>query len=61
MRGVISFESLDELDTILEKIGPEDYYSRIDAIKINAQLVEKYRTGENALWENVLSTLYKNE
>ena len=58
MDGIITFNNLDELDSILKKIGPEDYNRRLGAIQNNTKLVEKYRTPDNTLWENVLSKLY---
>ena len=58
MNGIIAVNSLDELDEALKKISIEDYNSRLGAIATNRQLVEKYRTPDNTLWENVLSNLY---
>jgi hypothetical protein len=60
MDGIITFKTLEDLDLILHSIGEEDYNRRLEAVKHNLQLVEKYRTPENALWENILSKLYRN-
>ncbi|MEK0336748.1 MAG: hypothetical protein QQN41_04855 [Nitrosopumilus sp.] len=58
INGMIIVNSLVELDEALKKISPEDYNNRLSAVATNHQLVEKYRTPENVLWENVLSKLY---
>lgn len=67
MNGVIvinpagrSFDTFatDEFKKIMEMINPDDYKSRSVAIKTNHQLVEKFRTPDNTLWENVLEQLY---
>lgn len=58
MDGIITFDTLDDLDAIMKRIGPEDYNKRLGAIQTNLMLVEKYRTPDNVLWENVLSELY---
>lgn len=58
MNGVISINSIDELDEVLKKINPEDYIKRLPAIIENQKLVERFRIPENNLWENVLSELY---
>lgn len=58
MDGIITFQTMEELDSILKWIGPEDYQKRLPAIQNNLQLIEKYRTPDNVLWENVLSELW---
>ena len=58
MDGIITFKTMEELDGILRCIGPNDYQRRLPAIQNNLQLVEKYRTPDNMLWENVLSELH---
>lgn len=58
MNGIITFDTIDKLDDILKNIGIEDYNKRLEAIHNNIKLVERYRTPDNMLWENVLSKLY---
>jgi len=40
-RGIIHFNSLEELDSILENLTEDDYYSRMDYIKENFEIVKK--------------------
>lgn len=58
MDGIIVVSSMGELDEAINRMSEDDYLRRMPAIKENHVLVEKYRTPENALWENVLSKLY---
>ena len=57
MDGIITVSSEDELCEAVEKISADDYMSRMEAIKRNKILVEKYRTPENNLWTEVLQCL----
>ena len=58
MDGIITFRTMEELEVIMAMIGEDDYNSRLPAIIENQQFVEKYRTPENALWNNLLEKLY---
>lgn len=42
MDGIITFETIEELDYILDNISIEDYLSRAEAIKENFELAKKY-------------------
>jgi len=59
MNGIITFDTIDELKDIMKTIGPDDYYSRMDAIKYNLKQVEKWRDPENHLWNLVLKDIYE--
>ncbi len=41
--GIITFNTIEELDTILENLTIEDYYKRKDAIENNYQISNKFR------------------
>jgi len=58
MDGIITFRTMEELDSIMATIGEDDYNRRLPAIIENQQLAENYRTPENALWVNLLEKLY---
>lgn len=59
MDGIITFDTINELKDIMDKIGPDDYYARMDAMKENMELLEQYRTSDNALWIYALKDLIK--
>ncbi len=42
-RGVLSFRTLRELRDILDRIGPEDYASRLDAVRANFEAAQQYQ------------------
>jgi hypothetical protein len=50
--GVIPFNNLDELATILENISPEDYKSRLKPIRKNLKISMQYRIAENWMFSN---------
>lgn len=41
-RGIITFDTIDELDEILSKLTIDDYFSRIEYIKNNFEIAKKY-------------------
>jgi hypothetical protein len=41
-RGIITFDTIDELDEILSKLTINDYFSRIEYIKNNFEIAKKY-------------------
>lgn len=57
--GIMIVNSIKEIHDVVNRMSVEDYESRRDAIAENFQLVEKYRTPDNNLWENVLSSLWE--
>jgi len=57
--GIIVVNSVKEIQDAINNMSVEDYESRKDAIAENFQLVEKYRTPDNNLWENVLAALWE--
>ena len=48
-RGMITFQDLDELESILGWLSEEDYRSRIDSITRNLELARQYRCTEDWL------------
>lgn len=50
-KGIIQFNSIEELNFILNNINEQDYYSRMDAIKENFQIATKYTTIEDYLFD----------
>ena len=52
MRGIIQFETLQQLADILEALSPVDYWSRFDAIRSNFQKARKYRCAEDWIFEH---------
>lgn len=41
-RGIITFDTIDELDEILSKLTIDDYFNRIEYIKNNFEIAKKY-------------------
>jgi hypothetical protein len=41
-RGIITFDTIDELDEILSRLTINDYFSRIEYIKNNFEIAKKY-------------------
>lgn len=56
--GIITFDRADQLGPILDSIGEEDYVSRLDAIKANFVMADKYSDMEYFLWINGLKSLF---
>lgn len=59
MKGIITFNTIEEFDEIMKKINLDDYSSRLEAINDNLKLIENYREPENSLWKYVLADLYE--
>jgi hypothetical protein len=51
-KGIIPFDTIEDLDVILLQISEEDYESRLPAIKENIEICSKYAIAENWIWEN---------
>jgi hypothetical protein len=58
--GIISFDSLDELDKILQKISEQDYQNRYEFILENFTLLSKYQLPEDWIFENVFEKLFSD-
>jgi hypothetical protein len=55
INGIIKFENIDELDRILDSIGPDDYNKRMNSIKKNFELAHsKYKILEDNMYLNFL-------
>lgn len=48
--GIISFNSLEELDDIMNSLNEELYLSKIEAVKDNFERAKKYAITEDWLW-----------
>jgi hypothetical protein len=54
MRGVIKFNTIDELAKSGAQLSEEDYESRLEAVKKNFEVAQKYSVTENWIHENIL-------
>ena len=52
--GILSFNSLDELDKILENLSEDLYYSKMDSILDNFERCKQYRSLEDYIFNNYL-------
>lgn len=50
--GILSFNSLEELDSIIDSLNEDLYLSKIEAIKDNFERCQKYSITEDWIWEN---------
>jgi len=48
-RGIITFDTIDELDKILSKLTVNDYFSRIEYIKNNFEIAKKYLSTDDII------------
>lgn len=55
--GIIEFTELDEIESIFEKIGPEDYERRIPAIQDNFERAKEYAIVEDYMADNVFKQI----
>jgi len=53
--GIMQFDSLEKLNEILNKISPEEYYSRINAVKENYEKCLQFKSIEDYIYLNYLS------
>lgn len=54
-RGIITFDTLDDLDRVLGNLTFEDYVSRLDYIKNNMELSEKYISTDDIIGNIILN------
>jgi hypothetical protein len=60
-KGFITFETIEELEKILENLKPEDYYSRIKHVEKNFSLFkEKFWNADNQLADMIHRVALKN-
>lgn len=52
INGILIFDTIEELDTLLNTITPELYYSKMDSIKNNFEVAKKYVLSEDWIYEN---------
>jgi hypothetical protein len=55
--GILAFETLEELDAIMERISLDDYATRADAIATNLARVEHYASMKCNLWRAGLADI----
>jgi hypothetical protein len=53
--GIIQFDETDELTTIFESLGPEDYKRRLPAIHDNLERAKQFAIPEDYLYKYILS------
>jgi hypothetical protein len=58
--GLIVFNTLDELENILDNISPELYFEKINVIHKNFEIAKKYTLSENWIYENTDIICAKN-
>jgi hypothetical protein len=51
IRGFIIFDSITELESILDNLSQEDWNSKLEYIKINYENAKKYLSPENIIYE----------
>ena len=54
INGIITFNTVEELNDILSKLTEKDYYDRMDSIKNNLKTLEKYHIPEDWIYDNIL-------
>lgn len=59
VKGIYSFNNLEQLSEILDKISVEDYNSKETSIKNNYLTAEQYTSVEDLLWKTYLKELYE--
>jgi hypothetical protein len=52
INGIISFETLDELERILSEVTPEFYLSKMESIKKNYDKSKEYLLAEDWIYKN---------
>lgn len=57
VRGIISFDTIDELLTILKSLSTEDYTSRLDYAKQNFETAKKYAYTNDSYFEKFIQPL----
>ena len=55
--GILSFDSISELDCILKNLTPEKYHDMLPYAQENFDLIKKYDVPENWLYENIFNKL----
>ncbi len=58
INGIITFNTIEELDHILSNLTKDDYYSRIESVKNNYNIAKRFkRTNEDQIIDDVLKYL----
>ena len=53
MNGIIVFQNIEELDTILESLTNGLYYTKKESIENNFELAKKYLVAEDEIYKNI--------
>jgi hypothetical protein len=61
MKGVVTFNSIQELSSILLQLNDRYYNDSMEAVMDNFQIANKYTVVEDNLWENGLNEFVKKE
>ena len=56
-KGIIFFNTIEELENILENIGQEDYEERLEAVKENFEIAKKYWLVDDQLADKIKENL----
>ena len=56
--GIITFNTLDELNNILPTLDDELYNSKIDTIKQNLEKSKEYNVTEDWIYKNILNDIF---
>ena len=59
--GIITFETVEELDNILSSLTEQDYYDRIDAVRDNFERSKKYWRSDDQLGKMLHSLIRRNQ
>lgn len=58
-QGIITFNSIEEFHEILNNISPQDYASRLQAVKRNLELARQYSLTEDWIWRKYQNTIFQ--
>ena len=58
-RGILAFETPEELKDILLSLSEEKYHSMFEYVKNNFEAVQKYLSPDDLLYENIVKSLTK--
>jgi len=54
--GIITFDTIEELNEILKNLAPDQYFSKLEAIKDNYEKSKMYIIAEDYMYENYLKS-----
>jgi len=60
IEGIITFDTLEELEVIINELSDDDYRKRSESIKKNFDMAKKYSVIEDYIYENIIKAQYNN-